>query len=265
METRHPAGIVHAIDEQGLARLTLDRAHAHNTISIEAGEALAAALDAIVAARPRAVLVTGTGPVFCAGGDIGEFQAHAGRLDTLVDRILTVLHPALARLAALPAPVVTAINGAVGGAGVGLALCGDFALAAASMKLRTGYAALGLSPDAGASAFLARRIGPLRARQLFFTSETVTAERCLALGIVDAVFPDERLAVEAEALCRRLAAAAPGSLAALRRLCPDGPPRPLAEHLALEKALLEERARSADAAEGITAFLARRPPVFRGD
>jgi 2-(1,2-epoxy-1,2-dihydrophenyl)acetyl-CoA isomerase len=265
MQERRAEGLVRSIDARGIARIVIDRPNEHNTISAAAGAALAQAIDEVVAAAPRVVLLTGTGPVFCAGGDIGEFQAHAGALDALVDRILGVLHPAIARLAALPVPVVTALNGSVGGAGVGLALCGDFALAAASMKLRTGYAAIGLSPDAGASWFLARRVGALRARQLFFTSETLDAQRCLEAGIVDAVFANDRLLPEAEALCERLAAAAPGSLAAIKQLCDGAAQRALAEHLALEKSLLEERARSADAREGIAAFLARRAPVFRGD
>lgn len=265
MQESSSEGIVHSIDSRGIARIVIDRPAAHNTLSAPASAALAQAIDEVVAAAPRVVLLTGTGPVFCAGGDIAEFEAHADALEPLVDRILTLLHPAMARLTELPAPVVTALNGAVGGAGVGLALCGDFALGAASMKLRTAYAAIGLSPDAGASWFLARRVGALRARQLFFTSETLAAPRCLAEGIVDAVFPDDSLRSEAEALCERLAAAAPGSLAAIKRLCSGAASLPLAEHLALEKSLLEERARSADAREGIAAFKAKRAPVFRGD
>ena len=265
MQEHRSEGIVRSIDPRGIARIVIDRPAEHNTISAAVGAALAQAIDDVIAAAPRVVLLTGTGPVFCAGGDIGEFQAHAGALDALVDGILSLLHPAIARLAALPVPVVTALNGAVGGAGVGLALCGDFALAAASMKLRTGYAAIGLSPDAGASWFLARRVGALRARQLFFISETLDAPGCLAAGIVDGVFADDGLMAQAQALCERLAAAAPGALAAVKRLCAGAAPLPLPDHLALEKALLEERARSADAREGIAAFLARRAPVFRGD
>lgn len=265
MNTRTDEGIVHGIDERGIARIVLDRPQQHNALSVAAGEALSRAIDGVVAARPRVVLVTGRGPVFCAGGDIGEFAANAGALDGLVDRILTVLHPAVLRLSELAVPVVTALNGSVGGAGVGLALCGDFALAAASLKLRTGYAAIGLSPDVGASYFLTRRVGTMRARQLFMTSEPLDAARCLALGIVDAVFDDTALMAEAEALCARLAAGAPGSFAAIKQLCAGAPSHGLTEHLSMEKSLLEARARSDDAREGIAAFLARRPPVFGGD
>jgi 2-(1,2-epoxy-1,2-dihydrophenyl)acetyl-CoA isomerase len=265
MQERITDGIRRSIDARGIARIVLDRPAEHNTITEPAARALALAIDEIIEGAPRVVLLAGKGPVFCAGGDIGEFQANAAALDALVDRILTVLNPAIARLAALPVPIVAALNGSVGGAGVGLALCGDFALAGPSMKLRTGYSAIGLSPDAGASWFLARRVGPLRARQLFFTNETLDASRCLAAGIVDAVHSTDRLMPEAEVLCERLAAAAPGSLAAIQRLCDGVQARTLQEHLALEKSLLEERARSPDAREGIAAFLGRRSPIFRGD
>src|SRR3989339_702843 len=97
--------------------------------------------------------------------------------------LVGIAHPALLRLSELPVPVVTAINGPVGGGGIGWALCGDFALAAASMKLRTGYAAIGLSPDMGASHFIARRVGSMRARQLFMLSDPVDARQCLELGL----------------------------------------------------------------------------------
>lgn len=265
MQESSSDGIVHSIDARGIARITIDRPEQQNTLLSRTGLALARAIDAIAAAAPRVVLLSGRGRVFCAGGDIAEFQANAGALDALVERILAVLHPALQRLSELPVPVVTALNGPVGGAGVGLALCGDFAFAAASMKLRTGYAAIGLSPDAGTSYFLARRIGTLRARQILFTSEALDAQRCLDWGLVDAVFPDDRLMVEADALCERLAASAPGSLAAIKQLGAGASQRPLAEHLTLETSLLVARTRSADAREGIEAFLARRAPRFVGE
>jgi len=172
--------------------------------------------------------------------------------------------PAYRRLAEAPCPVVSVVNGPVGGAGIGLALLGDFVLASTSLKLRTGYAAIGLSPDVGASWFLARRIGAVRALQWFMTSDPISAEQCLAAGAVDALHAPESLHDAADSLVRTLLAAAPASLAAMKRLCLGVHARTLEEHLALEAQLLAERARSGDAREGVEAFIAKRAPSFAG-
>jgi 2-(1,2-epoxy-1,2-dihydrophenyl)acetyl-CoA isomerase len=145
---------------------------------------------------------------------------------------------------------------------VGWALCGDFALAAASMKLRTGYVALGLSPDMGASYFVTRRVGAMRARQLFMLSDPIDARQCLEMGLVDEVVPDSELAQRAEALCARLAAAPRGSLAKIKHLCEGAMQRGLQAQLALEQALLQECTHSQDAREGLQAFLEKRAPRF---
>lgn len=132
------------------------------------------------------------------------------------------------------------------------------------MKLRTGYAAIGLSPDMGATYFMARRVGAVRAKQLFMTSDPIDAQRCLDWGIVDALVPDAELAAHAEALCQRLADAAPQSLANIKRLCDGAALRELEAHLALEKSLLIACAASADGREGVRAFIERRAPRFSG-
>lgn len=157
------------------------------------------------------------------------------------------------------------MNGPLGGAGIGLALCADFVLAAESVKLRTGYAAIGLSPDLGASYFLARRVGAVRAQQWFMLSETIDAQRCLAHGVVDALHPDAELAGAAENLALRLAQAATASLAGIKALCSGLPARDLQAHLSLEHQLLTARASGADAQEGVRAFVERRAPRFTGD
>jgi len=248
--------------EEGIGRIVLRRPERANAIGAASSRALVRAIDEVLAAAPRVVLLTGEGRVFCAGGDIEEFVAAGEDLPALVDEILDPLHPALLRLVNGPAPLVTVLNGAVGGAGVGLALAGDFVLAAESMKLRTGYAAIGLSPDAGSSWFLARRIGALRAQQWLMLSDPIDSRRCLAAGAVDALHPDAELAAAGEALARRLATGAPGSFAAIKALCADAPGRTLEAHLALEHRLLRERAGSADAREGVAAFLQKRAPRF---
>ncbi len=246
-----------------LGRIELRRPQRANSPGLAAGRALAHAIGAVLDAAPKAVLLTAQGPVFCAGGDIDEFRQAGAGLDQLVDDILAEVHPALERLATSPAPVVAAVGGAVGGAGVGLALSADFVLAGASMKLRTGYAAIGLSPDLGSSRWLARRVGSQRAKQWLLLSEAVDAQTCLAAGAVDAVVADDALAAAAQTLAERLARGARGSAAAIKALCDGAGQLSLAEHLALEHTLLRECARSDDAREGIAAFLAKRLPAFR--
>ncbi|MEJ8812453.1 enoyl-CoA hydratase-related protein [Variovorax ureilyticus] len=254
-------GIAWGVSDR-IGRIVLRRADRANAISRAASRALVRAIDEVLDSRPRVVLLAAEGQVFCAGGDIEEFAAAGPALDALIDEVLEPLHPALWRLATAPLPVVSAVNGPIGGAGIGLALCADFVLAAESMKLRTGYAAIGLSPDLGASFFLARRVGAVRAQQWLMLSDPIDASECLAHGAVDSLHPDGNLQRASEALAHRLAHAASGSLAAIKSLCTGLPGRDLHAHLKMEHALLAERARSADAHEGVRAFVERRPPQF---
>jgi 2-(1,2-epoxy-1,2-dihydrophenyl)acetyl-CoA isomerase len=247
---------------QDIGRIVLQRPEQANSLSRAASRALVRAIDEVLDLQPRVVLLSAEGRIFCSGGDVAEFVAAGSGLDALVDDVLGPLHPALYRLATAPLPVVSALNGPIGGAGIGLALCADFVLAAESVKLRTGYAAIGLSPDVGASYFLARRVGPIRARQWLMLSEAIDAQGCLTSGAVDALYPDAALATAAEDLVTRLARAAPGSLAAIKTLCSGLPARSLQAHLALEQQLLAEQARGANAHEGVRAFVERRAPRF---
>ncbi|MDH6168320.1 2-(1,2-epoxy-1,2-dihydrophenyl)acetyl-CoA isomerase [Variovorax boronicumulans] len=250
--------------QDDIGRIVLKRPGSANALTSASGRTLARAIDEVLEQQPRAILLTGEGRAFCAGGDIDEFVAAGERLPELVNDLLDQLHPALLRLSANPAPLVVAVNGPAGGAGVGLALCGDFVLAAESMKLRTGYASIGLSPDAGASYFLSRRVGPVRAQQWLMLSEAIDSQRCLASGAVDAVYPDAELAAASEALVARLAAGASASFAGIKALCGGAPARPIEAHFAMEQRLLRERAGSADAREGVAAFVAKRAPRFTG-
>ncbi len=248
-----------------VGHIVLDRAERANALDRHTALALARAINAVVDATPRVIVVSARGPIFCAGGDIKSFSAADEDFESIILDPLPALLPAYRKLAEAPCPVISVVNGPVGGAGVGLALVGDFVLASTTLKLRTGYAAIGLSPDVGASWFLARRIGAVRALQWFMTSDAIGAEQCLAAGAVDALHPPEALHDAAESLTRRLLAAAPGSLAAMKRLCQGMQARSLAEHLALEAQLLGECARSADAREGVEAFIEKRTPRFTGN
>jgi 2-(1,2-epoxy-1,2-dihydrophenyl)acetyl-CoA isomerase len=247
-----------------VGRIVLNRPAHHNALGLATARALARAIDEVLMMQPRVVVIEARGSIFCAGGDIREFEQAGDSLDQLIDDILNHLLPSYLKLALATCPIVTVVGGPVGGAGVGLALCGDFVLASDTMKLQTGYAALGLSPDVGASYFLARRIGTVRSQQWLMLGDPKDSAHCLAAGAVDEVHPTAQLNAIAQALVQRLAACAPASLAAMKQLSLERSARSLQAYLSLEQQLLKACAQTADAREGISAFVAKRKPLFRG-
>lgn len=249
----------------GVAVLTLNRPDAGNALNTAMGVAFAQAVDAIAGdSTVRAVLLTGSGKSFCVGGDIGDMRQHADTLPAMMEQGIPRLHQAVARLAALRCPLITAVNGPVGGGGIGLALCGDLVLGAQSMKLRGGYSAIGLSPDLGASWHLARRAGAAEAKRILFLNQLLDAAACLRLGLVDALHADQELADQAYSLARDLAAGATGSFGRIKDLIDGCSTRSFAQLLDLEARYMVASAGSEDAREGVRAFMGKRAPSFRG-
>jgi len=247
----------------GIAVLTLNRPERANVLDLELSAALIAAVEAVAEdATVRALLLRAEGRHFCAGGDISDFVRSRDDMGTLLDTHIPPLHRAIERLAGLPIPVVSALNGPIGGGGIGLALCADIVLAAESMKLRGGYSAIGLTPDVGASWFLTRRVGVARAKEIFFTNAPLSAQRCLDWGIVSAVWPDAELGARADALVASLARGATGALGRTKRLVDAAPLHSLAEHLDHEHRAMVASGHTPDAVEGVTAFAEKRAPVF---
>lgn len=247
----------------GTAVLTLNRPERANVLDLELSAALIAAIDA-VADDPavRAVLLQAKGRQFCGGGDIGDFVRSRDDIGALLDAHIPPLHRAIERLATLPVPVVSALNGPIGGGGIGLALAADIVIAAESMKLRGGYSAIGLTPDAGSSWFLTRRVGAARAKEIFLTNAPLSAQRCLDWGIVSEVWPDAELGERAAALVASLARGATGALGRAKQLVDSAPLHGLAEHLHHEHQAMVASGRTADAVEGVTAFSEKRASVF---
>ncbi len=247
----------------GIARVTLDRPEFGNALSSAAALELGQAVRRI-AADPsvRAVVLAATGVTFCAGGDIREFAAERERLPALIGDELIGLNETLQRLYALPSPVIAALNGPVAGGGIGLALTADIVLAAESASFRSGYAALGLSPDAGTSFFLTRLLGPKRATEFLLSNRFIDAREAHALGLVSRVVPDGTLRDETDALAEHLAAGAAGAAAAVKALVREAWTASHEALLALERDFMIANASTADSREGVAAFLERRPPAF---
>ncbi len=250
-----------------LAIITMNQPDRHNVLDLPASSALIAAVasvaQGVAAGEVRCVLLRGTGRSFCAGGDIQDFAHAADGLAGLLDRFIPPLHDAIHTLATLPVPVISALNGPIGGGGIGLALCADIVLAAETMVLRGGYCAIGLSPDVGSSWFLARLLGPQRAKRILFCNDKASARQCEAWGLVSEVLPDAaQLNARALALAHRLAASATRAIGRTKALVDGAADRTLQQQLAQEHQGMVACGRDAESAEGVSAFIGKRTPRF---
>ncbi|MFF7468712.1 enoyl-CoA hydratase-related protein [Streptomyces sp. NPDC008092] len=250
------------IDDDGVARVEMCRGSG-NAIDLATARGLLAAARECEAARVRAVLLTGRGPAFCVGGDLKEFGAVpeerlAGHLTDVTD----ALHGALRILAGLDAPLVAAVQGAVAGAGLGLAMAADLGFAAADAHFTAAYTAIGYSPDAGVSWLLPRLVGPKRALDLLLTNRRVPAAEALEIGLVSRVVAPERLREEAAGAARTLARGATEAYGVTRRLVARAFAAGLDEQLDAEARRLAAAAVSGEGREGMAAFLGRRRPDF---
>jgi 2-(1,2-epoxy-1,2-dihydrophenyl)acetyl-CoA isomerase len=249
----------------GVAEIVLARADARNAIDFAWVERLAA-VCADCARQPsaRAVLIRAEGSAFTVGGDLDHLEARLDDLPGELDRMVTLFHRALADLAELPIPVVAAAHGAVAGGGLGLLWCADLVLLAEGTKLATGFARLGLSGDGGSTWYLPRLVGVRRAIELQLEGRVLSAEEAVEWGLASRVVPSESLAAEARAAAARLASGPTHAYGETRRLLRSAFDRDLRAGLDAEGAAMQRCARTADAREGIAAFIARRAPRFEG-
>ncbi|MGW1715205.1 enoyl-CoA hydratase/isomerase family protein [Streptomyces sp. NPDC002156] len=250
------------VDGDGLAHIEMCRG-AGNAIDLAMARALLDAAQECEKARARAVLLTGRGRSFCVGGDLKEFAALPGeRLAGHLTDVTDALHGALRILAGLDAPLVVAVQGAVAGAGLGLATAADVILAASDARFTAAYTAIGYTPDAGTSWSLPRLVGPRRAMDLLLTNRRVPAPEALVMGLVSRVVAPELLYEEAVEAAGALARGATGAYGATRRLVGGALLAGFDEHLDAEARQLAAAAVSTEGREGVAAFLGGRPPDF---
>jgi 2-(1,2-epoxy-1,2-dihydrophenyl)acetyl-CoA isomerase len=239
--------------------LTLNRPDRLNALSRPLRDALRGALERGLADDGvRALVLTGAGRAFCAGGDLDEITA----IDDLEGEVRDGFGPLARLLVESPKPVVAAVNGAAAGAGLGLALACDLRVMSADAVFAVAFAGIGLVPDTGVSWTLPRLVGPARAYDLMATGRRVVAEQAERLGLADRVVEREAVVQAALALAAELAAGSRSALAAGKRLLREAEGRSLADALEAEAVAQGQAARKPDFAEGVAAFRERRPPRF---
>jgi 2-(1,2-epoxy-1,2-dihydrophenyl)acetyl-CoA isomerase len=246
-----------------VARLRLNRPAAGNAFNVELARALMeGAITCDEDDAVRCVVLTGAGRMFCAGGDVADFASAGDRASALIKEIASYLHAAVSTFAHMRKPLITAINGPAAGAGFSLGLLGDLALAANSATFSLAYAAIGLSPDGGASFLLPRLVGLRRAQEMMMLNPRLSAAEAAAMGLVTRTVEDAALESEVAALADRLAQSATGALGRARQLLLQSYGATLEEQMDAELRAIADSARSPHGKAGVQAFLAKRKPEF---
>jgi 2-(1,2-epoxy-1,2-dihydrophenyl)acetyl-CoA isomerase len=249
---------------EGVLTVTLNRPDALNSFNIEMKEALLGALkDAGRDKAVRVVLLTGAGRAFSAGQDLKERQ-DPGAAD-LGTELRVRYNPIILAMRRLEKPVIGAINGVAAGAGISVALACDIRIASESASFMEVFGRVGLVPDTGSSWFLPRLVGYARAAEMSFTTDPVDAATAERIGLVNRVVPAYQLMAEAGALASRLAKSAPIALALAKRALNRALETSLEQALEFEAELQAIAGRSKDYAEGVAAFVEKRPANFTGE
>jgi 2-(1,2-epoxy-1,2-dihydrophenyl)acetyl-CoA isomerase len=255
--------------EGGVARITLNRPAALNAVDGDMALELARiAREVADDTDVRCVLLDGAGSSFMAGGDIRGFQQMLAmpvadrerRLDELIDAV----NAATTALHTMPKPVVAAVRGAAAGFGLSLACACDLVIASETVRFMLAYCQLGASPDGGGSLALTRIVGPRRALAMAMLGDSIGPDEAVALGLASRVVPDAQLDAEAARLAGQLANQATRALGNSKRLVYAALENDRSSQLALEKRSFVELSGSADFAEGVNAFVAKRKPSFTG-
>lgn len=243
--------------------LTLNDAATRNALHPDVYTlALAAVREAAEDTTLGAVVVTGAGGTFCSGGNVGRLLSRRAQPPSVQRDSIEHLHTLIRALRRLPLPVLAAVEGTAAGAGWSLVLACDLVVAARDARFAMAYVKVGLNPDGGASAFLARALPPPLAAEVLFDGVPLAAEHLHGLGLVNRLAEPGAALDDALAWAERLARGPRAALGRAKRLLESAVRAGLDEQLDLEADLLTEAVHHPEAGEGLSAFLEKRPPVF---
>jgi 2-(1,2-epoxy-1,2-dihydrophenyl)acetyl-CoA isomerase len=250
----------------GIATLTLDRPESANALNLEmATELMRAAIELDEDAGVRAVILTGNGKMFCAGGDLGAMKEAGDGASSYIKEMAGNLHLAVSRFARMRAPVIAAVNGTAAGAGFSMICATDLAIASETAKFTMAYTGAGLSPDGSSSYFLPRIIGQRRTFELMLTNRVLNSADALDWGLVNQVVTAEDLMPTVQTLAGHIASGPTGAFAVVKRLLLNSAHDSLESQMEHETRGIADSARTEDGREGISAFLEKRLPKFTGN
>jgi 2-(1,2-epoxy-1,2-dihydrophenyl)acetyl-CoA isomerase len=250
--------------EEGVALVSFNRPDALNALNTPFAEDFGKVIDQInEEEKIRAVIVTGKGRAFCAGGDLAEFRAATDPKQFLRDLAGSV-HKSVLKMRGMNAPWVAAINGPCFGVGLSLACCCDLRIASSEATFRVGFTGVGLAPDSSLLYYLPKIVGLAKAAEMTLLNTALSSENALKMDLVNKVVEPEKLAEEAFAIAKKLANMPTIALGMDKRMLDASFSDTLEQHLELELECLSESAGTADFQEGCAAFFERRKPDFRG-
>ncbi|VIO79486.1 1,2-epoxyphenylacetyl-CoA isomerase [Bradyrhizobium ivorense] len=251
--------------EDELAHIVLDQSTRGNPIDGDFCREFALGIAELSErADVRAVLLSARGRLFSVGGDLMSLVKQSDALPGTIKAWTADIHVAIARMVRMRAPVVAAVHGNVAGGSVSLMAAADLIVMAESAKISAAFSRIGFSPDSGSTTTVTRRIGVARARRFFLLGETLDAATALSLGLVDFVVPDGAVRAEAARIATELAAGPTEAFGAIKRLFSQTNDRSFESQLEEEAQTLAAISRTADAQEGVRAFVEKRKPMFSG-